>query len=84
VARTVTITATGETTNPAFVGATDPDILVFRRGVVVAAGLSGADNAETISQFQLAAGTYILDVYDYDLVGTNQPPRCMTVAITGN
>jgi hypothetical protein len=82
--RIVTITLTGATTLQGSVAATDPDILVFRRGVVVAAGESAAAGVETLSQIQLGAGTHILDVYDFEVSGTNQPPRCMTVSISGS
>jgi hypothetical protein len=83
--RVVTITATGATTLPGAVTATDPDILVFRRGVVVAAGEGVVNGQETI-QAQLEAGTHILDVYDFKVndTGANQPPRCMTVSISGS
>jgi hypothetical protein len=40
---------------------------------------------ETISQFVLAAGTVIIEVYDFEMsLVTNPQPRCMTVQITGN
>lgn len=82
--RLVTITAQGAASVAGTIAATDPDILVFRRGQIVLAGESATAGLETISQQQLAAGTYILDVYDYDVTGTNQSPRCMTVSIQGN
>lgn len=81
-ARSVTITALGALAGNGTVAATDPDIYVFRRGQAVLAGESSNAGAETISG-QLAAGTYVIDVFDYETTGTNQPPRCMTLSITG-
>jgi hypothetical protein len=40
-------------------------------------------NREDIPQRQLPAGTYILEVYDFQLSGSGTSPRCMTVSITG-
>jgi hypothetical protein len=37
-----------------------------------------------ISQVQVAAGTYVIEVYDYELIDPGvTTPRCMTVSITG-
>ncbi|GFE85425.1 hypothetical protein GCM10011488_03790 [Steroidobacter agaridevorans] len=82
--RLVTIRAQGAARTAAEVAATDPDIYVLRRGEVVLAGTSTGTNVETISGQQLAAGTYIIDVSDFDTTGINQPPRCMTLSITGS
>lgn len=82
--RIVTIQATGVATSPAVgVAATDPDIYVYRRGELVAAGDSSAAGLETISQVSLSAGIYVIEVHDWDLAGTNAPARCMTVSVTG-
>lgn len=81
--RLVTITVQGAAVAAGTVAATDPDIYVFRRGQVVLAGESGVAGSETISMQQLPAGTYVIDVFDYETTGTNQSPRCMTVSITG-
>ena len=72
--------------------ATDPDIFVLSRGALVRAGLSTppgqppqtTPGQETIVPFQLPAGTFVIEVYDFEmsLVG-NPQPRCMTVSITG-
>jgi hypothetical protein len=84
-ARTVTISANGGGTDLGTVAATDPDILVVRNGEIVLAGESTASGQEVISQAQLAAGTYILDVYDFDVRDTGtSAPRCMTVSVTGS
>ena len=82
--RLVTISAQGNTTSAGTVPATDPDILVYQTGQIVLAGDSGVAGRETIGPIQIPAGTYILDVYDFDVNGTNQSPRCMTVSVTGN
>lgn len=79
--RLVTISAIGGASGAGTTAAVDPDILVFRAGQLVLAGESTAQNREDISQTQLGAGTYILEVYDFELTGTQ--PRCMTVSITG-
>jgi hypothetical protein len=79
--------------DPTTTFATDPDVFVLRRGGLVQFGASTpAGNAphstpghETISQFVLAAGTVIIEVYDFEMsLVTNPQPRCMTVQITGN
>ena len=81
--RLVTIQATGATNGGGTVAATDPDIFVLRRGVLAAFG-AGTGASETIDQVPLPAGTYIIEVYDFDIdrvPGT--APRCMTVSVTG-
>lgn len=82
--RLVTITAQGAAPTVGTVAATDPDIYVFRRGDAVLIGDAAGGGLETISGRQLPAGTYVIDVFDFDTIGTNQPPRCMTVSITGS
>jgi hypothetical protein len=62
--------------------AIDPDILVFRRGQLVLLGESAEPNREDIASTQLAAGTYVIEVYDFQLKDDSQP-RCMSVSITG-
>jgi hypothetical protein len=80
---TVTINVVGsvDPATPAGVPAVDPDFYVYRRGETVAiADLSGS--TETISQRALTAGTYIIEVYDYQL-GGGTTPRCMTISVAG-
>lgn len=81
--RLVTIQVTGAATLAGSVAATDPDIFVFRQGVLVASGTTVEEGREQISQRSLEAGTYVIEVYDFHVSGTNSPPRCMTVSITG-
>jgi hypothetical protein len=39
---------------------------------------------ETIDQFQLPAGIFIIEVYDFEIdLVSNPQPRCMTVSVTG-
>lgn len=64
------------------VAATDPDILVRRRGQIVQAGQERG-STETIAQRPYDAGTYVIEVYDFELTGTSLIPRCMTVSVTG-
>jgi hypothetical protein len=78
--RLVTITATGAANGGGTVAATDPDIFVLRRGTLALFGVD-TGSTETIDQQQLEAGTYIIEVYDFNIAGTQ--PRCMNVAIQG-
>jgi hypothetical protein len=75
------------TSVPGSTPAADPDILVFRRGVPAFAagvGQSEEDGQEVISQMQLAAGNYVLEVYDYEVTDLGATAsRCMTVSIQG-
>lgn len=80
--RIVTIQADGVATDPSTVAATDPDIYVYRRGELLKVGNSSAAGSETISQLSVDAGTYVIEVHDWNLPGTGSP-RCMTVSITG-
>jgi len=84
VSRVVTITAQGATPTVGTVAATDPDFYVFRRGETVLAGDSSARGVETLSTQALPAGTYVIDVFDYETTGIGKPPRCMTFSITGS
>jgi hypothetical protein len=82
-ARLVTIQATGTTDGGANVAATDPDIFVLRRGALAAFGVN-TGGTETIPQFSLPAGVYIIEVYDFDLDRVpGLVPRCMNVSVTG-
>lgn len=82
--RIVTITANGAAANAQSVAATDPDIYVLLQGTIVAFGASTVQGSEIISQVPLAAGTYVIEVYDFDIDGAGNPaPRCMTVSIQG-
>jgi arginine deiminase len=36
-----------------------------------------------MSNVALTAGVYVIEVYDFDLSGTNTAPHCMSVSITG-
>lgn len=80
--RTVTIQAAGASPAAPAVAATDPDIYVHRQGVLVAVG-DGLGSSETISQIPLSAGTYIIEVYDFDLNGVSTIARCMNVSVSG-
>jgi hypothetical protein len=85
--RAVTINVDGQAVAGVGSFATDPDVFVLRRGTLVAAGVSttplphNTPGHETISQVPLAAGTHIIEVYDFDLSGPT--PRCMNVSIQG-
>jgi hypothetical protein len=89
-ARLVAIQVDGAANGPGTTFAADPDVFVLRRGALVTAGLSTpagpaphtSPGHETITPFQLAAGTSIIEVYDFEIAGPQ--PRCMTVSITGS
>jgi hypothetical protein len=80
--RLVTISAVGATDGNGTVAATDPDIFVLLRGTLAAFGVSSVAGSETINQQPLEAGTYIIEVYDFNIAGTL--PRCMNVSIQGS
>jgi hypothetical protein len=82
VQRLVTITATGSNSGGG-VSATDPDIFVLRQGVLAAFG-AGTGSSEMISQAPLPVGQYIIEVYDFDVDGAANVPRCMTVSVQGS
>jgi hypothetical protein len=79
--RTVVIQAVGNQPTGQTIAATDPDIFVFRAGELVKEGRSGALNRETIPAFSLPAGTFIIEVFDDQLL-TPGLPRCMLVSIS--
>ncbi len=91
--RLVSIQVNGVTDGPETTFATDPDVFVLSRGALVQAGLSSPPGTrphttpgqEIINQFQLPAGTFVIEVYDFEMnLVANQQPRCMTVAVQGN
>jgi hypothetical protein len=61
--------------------ATDPDVYVYRRGVIVTAGV--VQGNELIQAFSVPAGTYVIEVFDANLNATSATPRCMSVSLTG-
>lgn len=82
VARTVTIHAAGVPMG-GYDATEDPDIFVYRRGDIVAAGVDEGFT-ETLSE-PLAAGTHVIEVYDFGIVGnTSADVRCMNVSISGS
>lgn len=90
---TVTVTATGtvDPLNAASQQATDPDILLFSRGLFQRSESTPAQGdpfprSETMHSVALAAGVHVIEVYDFDLrtvAGTSTTPHCMTVSVTG-
>lgn len=82
----VTILVTGAVapSGGASVAATDPDIYVFKRGVIEAVA-DEAGTSDSIAQHSFAAGTYVIDVFDYDVQSANTTTRrCMTLSLQGN
>lgn len=78
---TITIQATGVATANGQ-AATDPDIFIFRRGGLEAAGATSDPGQETLSGVALAAGAYVIEIFDFD---QNVAPtrRCMSATIQG-
>jgi hypothetical protein len=77
-----TITATGAAAGAGTLAATDPDIFVYGRGTRVAAG-EAVGQTEVIQQQPLAAGTYIIEIIDFDLQQVSPTRRCFSVSIQG-
>jgi len=79
-ARTISITVAATSGAGA-----DPDVLIWRRGEVVAF----SDEVGTTETFQLPVqvGTYIIEIYDYNHIdldtSTGSPTSCMNVSIAG-
>jgi len=81
----VTISATGNATAPSL-PASDPDILLWHQGSLVASAQSAA-STESLPVTQLQTGTYLVEVYDFDYIdrhstANTSQPHCMSVAIT--
>jgi hypothetical protein len=66
---------------PGSMAAADPDIFVYRRGAIVAAGTTDGSATEMISQQSLTAGTYIVEVFDFGFTGAGA--HCMTISASG-
>lgn len=80
---TVMITATRGTTTGTAVS--DPDLVLLSAGVERVRAESPADNVETLTQAGLAAGTYILEVYEFSNVDPSATARgntCFNVQLT--
>ncbi len=60
--------------------ASDPDIYIYNRGVLVESGTSTTPGSEMIQQRVYPAGINILEVHDYT---RGVLPHCMTVSISG-
>jgi hypothetical protein len=82
---TITANGVGSGTVAGSAPAVDPDILVFREGALVLFGESTVVGQETIANQPLAAGTYVLELYDFEVTGLGQAgSRCMNVSIQSN
>lgn len=79
----VTIDVFGTVGGSGTASAVDPDAYVYREGSLEAFGASTVVGRETISQQSLQAGTYVIDLYDFDL-SQGDAPRCMTISVTGS
>jgi hypothetical protein len=83
---TATITATG----PAGMPVPDPDLYLWRRGQLVA--IADAVGVQEVlpmagqSPLSLAAGTYVIEVFEYSHTSATAPQRgrtCISVSVTG-
>jgi hypothetical protein len=81
--RIIVVTAQGATGGAGTTTAVDPDIYVYRQGATAVSGISETVGTEQTQQTSLAAGTYIIEVLDFQLV-SGSGRRCMTVAVTGS
>jgi hypothetical protein len=76
--RSVSISATGAASGMGTIAAVDPDVWVNHQGTVTVRGeVTGAE----LFQAQLSAGTYILDVFDFDLMDTSSTRHCTNVSV---
>jgi hypothetical protein len=76
----ITAQATVDPGTSGSAAAMDPDIFVFRQGMQVLSGEATGAN-ETIPAEALAAGTYVIELFDF--AAFDSVPRCMSLAVTG-
>jgi hypothetical protein len=85
-ATALTITVIGAVGSGASVAASDPDVFVYKKGVLVEYSDTTTNtpgSSETIAQKAFAAGLHIIEVYDYNVSVANSTQHCMTVSVTG-
>jgi len=63
---------------------TDPDIVLHERGTLKKAAQSTTNNQETLTYTGLPAGTYVIEVYDYNYLDTASGTSCFNVSLTAN
>jgi hypothetical protein len=88
---TVSITLTSSGGPPGSSPANDPDFRLWQQGAIVYRGeevSTGTPRQEVKNNLFLQAGTYVLEIYDYEYIGSstsfnNSTLRCMTVLVTG-
>ncbi|MGI9237659.1 MAG: PKD domain-containing protein [Woeseiaceae bacterium] len=78
-ARSYSVTMTTTTPTPVTADTddrdqSDPDIYIFRRGQVVAFGISGVDNTEVFTTSTLAADTYVADPREFRFADEDGAP----------
>jgi hypothetical protein len=66
----------------------DPDIYMYRNGVLVDEGTSGVANEEIFTTPSLAVGNYVMDFHEFRYEDTDTPAgfparACFTIQITG-
>lgn len=81
--RLVTIDVIGTPAGVDTIAARDPNVFVYRRGNIVAAGTIDRSPRETLDQITLDEGLHIIEVYDFDLPSVPSTKRCMTLSATG-
>jgi hypothetical protein len=65
----------------------DPDLVLYQRGVFLRSAESAASGSETLPLSSLAAGTYVAEIYEatnIDTVGAPRGDTCFTVTLTLN
>lgn len=74
-AQTVTISAAGT-------GTADPDLVLYGSGSLIALANTDTSNVQTLTQSNLAAGDYVIEVYEYSNTQTTPAGKtCFTVSI---
>ncbi|MFO1426707.1 MAG: hypothetical protein U1F11_06980 [Steroidobacteraceae bacterium] len=79
VAQNVTLAVTGGSPG------SDPDILLYSRGVLSGSAEGADSGTETLNLTGLPAGTYIAEIYEYSNIDPQPTPRgteCFTVRLT--
>lgn len=66
----------------------DPDIYIYRNGLLIDEGTSGAANQEIFTTPALSVGTYALDFHEFRYEDTDTDPgfparACFTIQVTG-
>ncbi len=66
----------------------DPDIYIYRNGILIDEGTSGVSNQEVFTTSSLAVGNYVMDFHEFRYEDTDTPAgfparACFTIQVTG-